>query len=577
MNKELSPINYFLKLTEGMFPKEDQKSIEENLNSIQEDVPEDVVDDYHFPDYRLKDPEDSRLEDVRKQLLDKYGPHDPDPNWAENRRRELGRPPSEYERARKLVEEQRKEMEKDPEGEMSNVPFDKGGQVLSFIQHLQTGGEALDADTTMEVGNVPMGIVSDPDGAPAPFNGGTGVEDDLDMEVESGSYVLNAEAVQLVGISDINEVIRDAYSIATALGKQMPEDYDPQNKVPIRISNGEAVIPKVLVDIIGLDKLEKWNNKGLDIRKQREEQQAQQPQPQEPQIAAEAPPMQSPDAPMGFNQGSVVSTTNLGDSDRNKALLNKFRERVQGLPPQQPSSDLFEERLPPQQPSSALFDIPFDADEEHRSEPYEEGTAGGILPPKAKPKKTDPYNAKFGTGTIIDTLYTPTQKIETMTLSQVLSNQIAQEEAIKTYNLTAKKKQHESGAWGAYQIMPSTLRDLMKKKQFDPETIFNKNTQDNLAKELLRRRKVYDYIKNPKSPNLSTIQNNLAKEWRSLPNTAGVSESADSGQKIGIGKQEFRDILKRVQELGPKKGVELLLKTIIEAEHTPRKNLKYTR
>ena len=557
MNKELSPINYFLKLTEGMFPKEDQKSIEENLNSIQEDVPEDVVDDYHFPDYRLKDPEDSRLEDVRKQLLDKYGPHDPDPNWAENRRRELGRPPSEYERARKLVEEQREEMEKDPEGEMSNVPFDKGGQVLSFIQHLQTGGEALDADTTMEVGNVPMGIVSDPDGAPAPFNGGTGVEDDLDMEVESGSYVLNAEAVQLVGISDINEVIRDAYSIATALGKQMPEDYDPQNKVPIRISNGEAVIPKVLVDIIGLDKLEKWNNKGLDIRKQREEQQAQQPQPQEPQIAAEAPPMQSPDAPMGFNQGSVVSTTNLGDSDRNKALLNKFRERVQGLPP-----------------SSALFDIPFDADEEHRSEPYEEGTAGGILPPKAKPKKTDPYNAKFGTGTIIDTLYTPTQKIETMTLSQVLSNQIAQEEAIKTYNLTAKKKQHESGAWGAYQIMPSTLRDLMKKKQFDPETIFNKNTQDNLAKELLRRRKVYDYIKNPKSPNLSTIQNNLAKEWRSLPNTSGVSESADSGQKIGIGKQEFRDILKRVQELGPKKGVELLLKTIIEAEHTPRKNLK---
>ena len=557
MNKELSPINYFLKLTEGMFPKEDQKSIEENLNSIQEDVPEDVVDDYHFPDYRLKDPEDSRLEDVRKQLLDKYGPHDPDPNWAENRRRELGRPPSEYERARKLVEEQREEMEKDPEGEMSNVPFDKGGQVLSFIQHLQTGGEALDADTTMEVGNVPMGIVSDPDGAPAPFNGGTGVEDDLDMEVESGSYVLNAEAVQLVGISDINEVIRDAYSIATALGKQMPEDYDPQNKVPIRISNGEAVIPKVLVDIIGLDKLEKWNNKGLDIRKQREEQQAQQPQPQEPQIAAEAPPMQSPDAPMGFNQGSVVSTTNLGDSDRNKALLNKFRERVQGLPP-----------------SSALFDIPFDANEEHRSEPYEEGTAGGILPPKAKPKKTDPYNAKFGTGTIIDTLYTPTQKIETMTLSQVLSNQIAQEEAIKTYNLTAKKKQHESGAWGAYQIMPSTLRDLMKKKQFDPETIFNKNTQDNLAKELLRRRKVYDYIKNPKSPNLSTIQNNLAKEWRSLPNTSGVSESADSGQKIGIGKQEFRDILKRVQELGPKKGVELLLKTIIEAEHTPRKNLK---
>jgi hypothetical protein len=333
MNNEI--INYFLDLTKEIFSPEDQKPIENNLQNMRnfwarreaevrdaEIHPGDKIKDYRvrdpedawlfkrYPHYTGRGPEESSFWELPEFLREKelarldqikrYGPPDPNlpPNWAEIRRQKAGLFPSEYERARKLVEEQ----EKDPEGEMSNVPFDKGGQVLSFIQHLQTGGEALDADTTMEVGNVPMGIVSDPDGAPAPFNGGTGVEDDLDMEVESGSYVLNAEAVQLVGISDINEVIRDAYSIAMALGKQMPEDYDPQNKVPIRISNGEAVIPKVLVDIIGLDKLEKWNNKGLDIRKQQEEQ----PQPQEPQIATEAPPMQSPNMPMGFNQGSVV-------------------------------------------------------------------------------------------------------------------------------------------------------------------------------------------------------------------------------------------------------------------------------
>ena len=83
----------------------------------------------------------------------------------------------------------------------------------------------------------------------------------------------------------------------------MPEDYDPQNKVPIRISNGEAVVPKALVDIIGLDKLEKWNTKGLDLRKQKEKMQAQQQQAQaqEPQVAAEAPMQQQ----MGqlMNQG----------------------------------------------------------------------------------------------------------------------------------------------------------------------------------------------------------------------------------------------------------------------------------
>ena len=167
--------------------------------------------------------------------------------------------------------------------------FNKGGPV-----NMQVGGEVDNADTNMEVANMPMGVVGDMDGAPAPFNGGTGVEDDLDMEVEAGSYILNAEAVQLIGVSDINKVIRDAYSIAAALGKPMPEDYDPQDKVPIRISNGEAVIPRALVDIVGLDKLEKWNTKGLELRKQKEEAEAeqQQAQAQQPQVASEAPMQQ---------------------------------------------------------------------------------------------------------------------------------------------------------------------------------------------------------------------------------------------------------------------------------------------
>jgi len=178
----------------------------------------------------------------------------------------------------------------------------KGGPV-----NMQLGGETENADTNMEVANVPMGVVSDRDGAPGPFRGGTGVEDDLDMEVEAGSYILNAESVQLVGVSDINKVIRDAYTIAAKLGKPLPEDYDPQNKVPIRISNGEAVIPKSLVDIIGLDKLEKWNQKGLQLRKQKEKMMAKQQQaqpPQQQQVASEAPMQQQ----MGqlMNKGGEV-------------------------------------------------------------------------------------------------------------------------------------------------------------------------------------------------------------------------------------------------------------------------------
>ena len=111
-----------------------------------------------------------------------------------------------------------------PDAPDSHGGLNKGGPV-----NMQVGGEVDNADTNMEVANVPMGVVGDMDGAPAPFNGGTGVEDDLDMEVEAGSYILNAEAVQLIGVSDINKVIRDAYSIAAALGNQMPQDYDQEH------------------------------------------------------------------------------------------------------------------------------------------------------------------------------------------------------------------------------------------------------------------------------------------------------------------------------------------------------------
>ena len=200
--------------------------------------------------------------------------------------------------------------------------FNKGGPA-----NMQLGGEAENADTDLEVANIPMGVVSDRDGAPGPFRGGTGVEDDLEMEVEAGSYILNAEAVQLVGISDINKVIRDAYTIAAKLGKPLPEDYDPQNKVPIRISNQEAVIPKSLVDIIGLDKLEKWNQKGLQLRKQKEKMQAkQQPAPpQGPQVAPEAPPVQ-PQSPMQAQMGGLMikpvgeGSTVLSDEELDEAL-----------------------------------------------------------------------------------------------------------------------------------------------------------------------------------------------------------------------------------------------------------------
>ena len=189
-------------------------------------------------------------------------------------------------------------------------PFSDGGSI-----NMQEGGEVDNADTDLESRLGPMGIINDLDGDPGPSQGGAGVSDDLEMEVSEGSYILNADAVALIGVKDVNAVIRDAYTIAAATEQELPADYDPQNKVPIRISNGEAVIPAALVKIIGLDQLEKWNAKGLAFRKQKEKMMAEQQQEQEqvPQDVAEASPVQ-PQSPMqdqmsglmGYRDGTTV-------------------------------------------------------------------------------------------------------------------------------------------------------------------------------------------------------------------------------------------------------------------------------
>ena len=177
-------------------------------------------------------------------------------------------------------------------------------------QAAQEGGPIENAETDLETRLGPMGVINDNDGSPGPSLGGEGVADDLTMEVPEGSYILNSDAVSLIGISDINKVIRDAYTIAAALGQELPADYDPQNKVPIRISNGEAVIPAPLVGVIGLDRLERWNEKGLEVRRQREEAEKAQAETQAAQPVTEAPPVQPMQAQMsgmmGFKDGDEV-------------------------------------------------------------------------------------------------------------------------------------------------------------------------------------------------------------------------------------------------------------------------------
>ena len=329
--------------------------------------------------------------------------------------------------------------------------LNRGGPV-----NMQLGGETENADTNMEVANVPMGVVSDRDGAPGPFRGGTGVEDDLDMEVEAGSYVLNAESVQLVGISDINAVIRDAYTIAAKLGKPLPEDYDPQNKVPIRISNGEAVIPKSLVDIIGLDKLEKWNQKGLQLRKQKEKMQAQQQQaqpPQQQQVASEAPPVQ-PQSPMqaqmgglmGYNEGDTVLDPETATSEEMEAL---FRGVPEGI-----GSDI---------------------------------NKGITVEKTSQPKNTNlnKYNIIYGHNKYRN-LLPEGREITDMTIREVYNLQDALREATQNESLTTT-------AVGGSQFLQETLKDLLSRnKNITEDMLFTPDLQNQLTEQIFKEEKVYN-------------------------------------------------------------------------------------
>jgi len=462
-----------------------------------------------------------------------------------------------------------------------------GGRVGALIQHLQTGGDVENADTNMEVANVPMGVVDDPDGAPGPFSGGTGVEDDLDMDVESGSYVLNAESVQLIGISDINAVIRDAYTIAVALGKPVPKDYDAQNKVPIRISNGEAVIPKPLVDIIGLDKLEKWNQKGLQLRKQKEkmmaEQQKAQP-PQQQQVAAEAPMQQQ----MGqlMNEGGVPMSQEeaqdkLYSEEEIQKLQRLFRTDDSGPSKSNINENItvekVEEDIDPEklqrllrvddsgpsktgQPQSNINESITVEEEKNNVMAAQVGKTPVI--PKSTfnlRKYTDNYDVVYG-----HDLYTPklsNKRITRMTVKEIFANQDLLQKA-------TKDETHTSTAHGPYQINKKTLKDLMKRYKYDINTVFTPAFQDNLATDILRESRVFKFIKDPsnKKHNLTTVQNKLAKRWASLPISGFDKKSAHEDQEAALTSTEFREILKRVQELGATKGIPLLLKTIRKAE-----------
>ena len=137
------------------------------------------------------------------------------------------------------------------------------------------GGQVGYAFGTPEGGvQAPSGFIDAP---PSQVAEGQKVADNRDMEVPEGTYVLNAAAVEFAGEQDIRKMIMDAQKEAVRRGLSTEDFERHSDLVDIAVSSGEVTIAPHLVKIIGEDRLEKINNRGLRKTEERIAQNGQQP------------------------------------------------------------------------------------------------------------------------------------------------------------------------------------------------------------------------------------------------------------------------------------------------------------
>jgi len=116
----------------------------------------------------------------------------------------------------------------------------------------------------------PLVEVDDPN-APRDVNGAS--EDTVPMTVREGDFVLNSLVRVTEGLPDIRKMIEEGLKAASKAGVNVFSTVDPSkfsdqtNLVDVIVGDGEIVIPKELIPFIGLDKLVKINNRGLDLMK----------------------------------------------------------------------------------------------------------------------------------------------------------------------------------------------------------------------------------------------------------------------------------------------------------------------
>lgn len=114
------------------------------------------------------------------------------------------------------------------------------------------------------------------------------------------------------------------------------------------------------------------------------------------------------------------------------------------------------------------------------------------------------------------------KNLEDMTIGEIMKNQAGK--------LSEGRKLF---AVGKYQIIPETMKKLVKMTGIDPNTKFDAATQDKLGMALIMSRpKLAAYVTG-KSNNLNAAMLDAALEWASMPNPATGASYYGSGNKSG--------------------------------------------
>lgn len=158
---------------------------------------------------------------------------------------------------------------------------------------MASGGAA--GEPQMKQAGGPTGFVEQ---APENLSEAATVADDVPIDVEEGTFVINAPAAEYAGTDYIKKIILDAMAEAERQGIDISTDGSKitrENAVSLLVSKGEVLIPPVLAKIIGYGTLNKINNRGMQEVERRVAENGQSPEAEaldeQPQNPAEGTAM----------------------------------------------------------------------------------------------------------------------------------------------------------------------------------------------------------------------------------------------------------------------------------------------